>query len=90
MVDPAQIARGLTKAQRRWVMASEPGGWGRDDTAVGVPIRGAQFRVARALERLRIGEHTFGSDFEDLYFNNQYGLAVRAELEKMYKEVRDV
>ena len=79
-MDVEKIAEGLTKAQRAMVLASAPGGWGHDDTAIGVPLRGPQYRTARALERLKIGEHTFGSDFEDLYFNNQNGLAVRAYL----------
>lgn len=85
MTTPEQIAAvagKLTKAQRELVLASKRGGWGRDDTACGVPIRGQQYRVARALERLGLGDHSFGSEIEDLYFNNQLGLAVRDHLKK--------
>jgi hypothetical protein len=80
--DIAQIARGLTKAQRRLILASERGGWGRDDTATGVPLKGPQFQTARSLERLRLGDYSYGSCFEDLYFNNQTGLAVRDYLKE--------
>jgi len=80
MTDLDKLAKSLTKAQRKMVLASEPGGWGRDDTACGVPLKGSGFATARALERKRIGEYTFGSNFEDLYFNNQTGLALRNHL----------
>lgn len=78
MTNPADIARALSEAQRRLVIASEPGGYGRDDCATGVEIRGAQYRTARSLERIGVGVYTYGSDFSDLYFNtDDLGLAVR-------------
>ncbi len=80
MTDLDKLAKSLTKAQREMVLASEPGGWGCDDTVCGVPLNGPGFATARALERKGIGEHTFGSEFEDLYFNNQTGLALRNHL----------
>ena len=82
MTEAEEIAKGLTEAQRKMVLASEPGGWGRSDTAIGVPLRGLQFRTARSLEKMRLGEYSFGSCFEDLYFNNQLGLSVRAVLQE--------
>lgn len=80
---PADLARSLSEAQRKLVLASEPGGWGRDDCATGVPISGTQYRTAKVLERLGIGTFSHGSPFGDLYFNTHaLGLAVRAELQK--------
>ena len=79
---PEHIARGLSKAQKTMVIESEPGGFGRNDTACGVPLHGARFRVAASLENKGLGEYSFGSSFEDLYFNNQRGLAVRAILKE--------
>lgn len=78
---PEQIAKGRTKAQRAMLVASEPGAWGNDELAIGVEIRGAQYRTARTLEKLGLGDHTHGSPFGDLYFNNSLGLEVRAILE---------
>lgn len=72
-----QIAAGLSEAQRRLVVASEPGGWGRDDCAIGVEIRGSQYRTAKSLEGLGLGTYTHGSPYGDLYFNTELGLAVR-------------
>lgn len=78
MANHADIARALSEAQRRLVIASEPGGYGRDDCATGVEIRGAQYRTARSLEKLGVGVYSYGSDFQDLYFNtDDLGLAVR-------------
>ena len=78
---PAQIAERLTEAQRRLVVASAPGGFGRDDCSTGVEIRGSQYRAARTLERLGVGTHTHGSIYGDLYFNTDpLGLAVRAHI----------
>lgn len=74
---PEQIAKGLSEPQKALVVASERGGFNRDDEACGVEISGPQCRTARSLERLGIGEYTFGDCFSDLYFNNQMGLAVR-------------
>jgi len=65
------------------VLASEPGGFGRDDCAIGVQICGAEYRTARSLERLGVGTYSHGSPFGDLYFNtDDLGLAVRAQLER--------
>ena len=75
-----RIAAGLTEAQRRLVLASEPGGWGRDDEAIGVEIRGPQYRAARTLGRLGVGTFSHGSPYGDLYFNTPLGLEVRAHL----------
>lgn len=77
---PDQIARKLSPAQRSLVLESKPGGWGRDDTAIGVPIRGSQYRTAGVLQRLGVGDYTHGSPFGDLYFNDDLGLQVRALL----------
>lgn len=78
----ARVAAKLTKAQRTLVLASEPGGWGRDDCAIGVEISGAQYRTAKALEKLGVGTYSHGSPYGDLYFNTDgLGLAVRAHLE---------
>lgn len=83
MDDIAEIAGKLSEAQRALVLASEPGGWGRDDTAVGVDLVGARYwNTARALERKVLGDIEEQPDFypSGLYFNNQLGLAVRAHL----------
>jgi hypothetical protein len=83
MKDEAErIAAGLTEAQKRLVLASEPGGFGRDDCATGVEIRGAQYRAAKALDDLGVGTYTHGSPYGDLYFNTDgLGLAVRRVLQ---------
>ena len=75
--DPSTIASRLSEAQRKLVMASEPGGWGRDDCACGVEIRGPQYRAAKELARPGLGSYTHGSPYGDLYFNTSLGLAVR-------------
>jgi hypothetical protein len=73
----------LTKAQRRLVLASEPGAFGREDRAYGVEISGAQYRTAAALERMGVGTYTHGASCGDLYFNtDDLGLAVRALLQE--------
>lgn len=78
---PKQIAARLTEAQRKLVIASEPGGWGRDDMSIGAEIRGAQYRTAKSLEALGVGTYSHGDPYGDLYFNtNDLGLAVRAIL----------
>jgi len=76
----AEIAGKLTGPQRRMLLASEPGGWGRDDTATGVEIRGADYRVAASLEAKGLGDYGHGSPYGDLYFNNADGLAIRSYL----------
>ena len=80
---PDSLTRGLSPAQRRMVLDSKPGGWGRDDTAIGVEIRGSGYRVARALHAKGLGDYTHGSPYGDLYFNNADGLAVREALKGM-------
>ncbi len=80
-----QIAAGLTEAQRALVIESEPGGWGRDDTACGAELIGAgKWAAARALSRKRLGDvvEDFGMYPPGLYFNTQLGLAVRESLRK--------
>lgn len=81
---PEQIAEGLSEAQRRLVLASEPGGFGLPDCSTGVEIRGAQYRTAKSLNRMGVGTYTHGSPYGDLYFNTDaLGLSVRRALEKM-------
>jgi hypothetical protein len=71
----------LTPAQQRMVIASEP-----DDITgeegCGVELKGSDYRVARALWSLGLGDYSYGSPISDLYFNNAEGLAVRSELLK--------
>jgi hypothetical protein len=81
-VDIASLVKGLTEAQRKLILESEPGGFGRHDCSIGTPIRGAQYRTAKSLEQLGIGTYTHGSPFGDLYFNtDDLGLVVRAHIE---------
>lgn len=76
---PAQIAAGLSEAQRKMVLASGPDDiTGRE--GFGVEIRGSDYRVARVLRTLGIGGYTHGSPYFDMYWNNAEGLAVRAIL----------
>lgn len=79
--DVAEIARGLPKAQRVLVLASEP-----DDidgkSGCGVEIRGPQYKVARSLEAIGLGSFTYGSPYFDMYWNFALGLAVRAAITK--------
>lgn len=78
MTNPREIAEGLSEAQKRLVLKSEPGGFGREDCSIGVPISGAQYRSAKALERLGVGTYSYGSEYGDLYFNtDDIGLQVR-------------
>lgn len=80
MTDPHQIARSLTEAQRKLVLASEP-----DDITgnegCGVDIRGAQYRVAGSLCDKGLGGYTHGHSIADMYWNYSTGLAVRAIIE---------
>lgn len=77
----AEIAEGLTEAQRKLVIASEPGGFGMHDRSIGVEIRGSQYRSAKVLERLGIGFYSHGDSYGDLYFNtDDLGLAVRSHI----------
>jgi hypothetical protein len=83
MTDAEKIAASLTKAQRRLVLASAPGGWGSDDCSTGVEIHGSDYRVAKKLHKLGIGSYTHGSPYGDLYFNTDtLGLAVRSILQQ--------
>lgn len=79
-----EIAKGLSEAQRRMVLGSEPGGWGRDDCACGVELTtGAHYAVARALRRKGLGDHDGPGGFlPGLYFNNDSGLRVRTILQE--------
>jgi len=75
-----EIAASLTSEQRALVLASDP-----DDitgrSGSGVPIRGAMYRTAKVLEwKHGLGTYSYGSSFEDLYFNNSLGLAVRTAI----------
>lgn len=79
---PTEIASRLTEAQMALIMASEPGGWGREDCACGAEIRGSQYRTAQVLERLEIGSYTHGAPYGDLYFNTSLGLEVRSLLQE--------
>lgn len=75
----ARIAAGLSDAQRRMVMASEP-----DDLTglegIGVDLRGSAYRTARALDGMGLGSYTHGSFIADMYWSKPLGLAVRAHL----------
>lgn len=78
-----RLAKGLTKAQRVLVIASEP-----DDidgkSGCGIEIRGPQYRVARSLEAIGLGSFTHGSPFYDMYWNFAKGLAVRDIIRSEY------
>ena len=89
MTDIKAIAEGLTEAQRRMVLASEPGGFGCDDCSTGVEIRGSQYRTAMALQRRGLGTYSHGSSCGDIYFNTDgLGLAVRAYLKEQSHDAR--
>lgn len=82
MTNPTQIERiaaSLTEAQRRLVMASGP-----DDITgeegLGVEIKGAEYRVARKLFALGMGNYSHGSPYSDMYYNFPLGLALRSYL----------
>lgn len=66
----------LTPPQKRLLLESGP-----DDITGeeghGVEIRGADYRVAKALEAKGLGTYTHGSPYGDLYFNNAEGLNLR-------------
>lgn len=79
MTDIAKIAAGLSEAQRRLVLASKP-----DDITgqegCGIDISGSRYRTARSLQALGVGNYTHGAPIADMYWNNPFGLAVRAHL----------
>lgn len=80
-----ELAEGLSEAQRRMVLESHPGGWGRDDTACGAELIGAAgWSTARALVRRKLGDiaEDYGMWPPGLYFNNQTGLAVRQYIQE--------
>ncbi|MET4683720.1 hypothetical protein [Brevundimonas faecalis] len=71
----------LTDRQRTMIAASEPSD--RDRTVgAGVELQsGADYAVARSLERRELGDvEGPGGSFSGLYFNNAEGLAVRNEI----------
>jgi len=83
MDDIAKIAAGLSEAQRRLVLASEPGAFGRDDTSCGAEVwTGGEHMAALALERKGVGNLCrYAHGMCSLYFNtNTTGLAVRTYL----------
>lgn len=71
----------LTDPQRAMLIASEPSDRDRDEGA-GVELRtGADYAVAKALERRQLGDvEGPGGPLPGLYFNNVDGLALRREL----------
>lgn len=69
----------LTPAQERLVIASDPDDITGEEGS-GVPIRGSDYRVARALYALGLGTYSHGSPYGDLYFNRAAGLEVRRSL----------
>jgi len=70
----------LTPAQQRVVIASEPGDRDPENSGVGIELRGSNYRVAKALSELGLGQYTHGSPVGDLYHNNKDGLALRRNL----------
>lgn len=66
------------------VLASEPGGWDRDDTACGAELHtGPDYQVARSLVRKGLGDIVIdGAGYpRGLYFNNSaLGLALRQHI----------
>lgn len=87
---PDEIAKGLTKAQRVLVLASEGGAFGYPNRAYGTPVEGAKHRTALTLDRLGLGVYAYSDCFESLYFNNETGLAVRAILEAQQNDRPDI
>lgn len=84
MTDPAEIARGLTKAQRALLAASGPDDIsGREGAGVDL-FTGADYAVAKALERKGLGkrEGPGGFRYAGMYWNNWLGLAVRQHLKE--------
>ena len=79
MSNEAKIAASLSEAQKRLVITSGP-----DDITgkegLGVDIRGAQYRTAKSLTALGLGDYTHGSPW-DMYWNRPLGLAVKVYLE---------
>ena len=71
----------LTKAQRRMLLASDPDDRTGDE-GVGVELRtGADYAVAKSLERLGLGfREGPGGSLPGMYWNNDCGLALRAAL----------
>jgi hypothetical protein len=71
----------LTVRQRAMVLESEPSDLDRD-TGAGVELKtGADYAVARSLERKGLGDvEGPGGPLCGLYFNNEDGLALRREL----------
>jgi len=76
-----RIAAGLTPAQRRLVLASDPDDI-TDLQGCGVDIKGATYRTAAALKKAGLGSFTHGSSLWDMYWNLPLGLAVRKVLER--------
>lgn len=84
MTDPHTIARSLSPSQKKMVIASGP-----DDITgeegCGVDLcTGADYAIAKALERKGIGhrEGPGGFRYAGMYWNNETGLAVRAIIEE--------
>lgn len=75
-MDAETVAKGLSAAQRKMVIASEP-----DDITgeegCGVELRGSGYRVAKSLAALGVGNYTHGSSSFDMYWNYSKGLDVR-------------
>ena len=73
--------RGFTPAQRRMIIASDPDDRTGDE-GVGVELRsGADYAVAKSLERLGLGSREGpGGTLCGLYWNNAEGLAYRRDL----------
>lgn len=73
--DIAKIADGLSEAQRKICLASEPGGYGMDNRSIGVELIGVgMISAARALERKGLGYvDEGGGGFAWLYFNKDWG-----------------
>jgi len=87
MTTPAEIARSLTDAQRRMVLESGPDDMTGEE-GCGVDLfSGADYAVAKALERKGIGhrEGPGGFRYAGLFWCNETGLQVRQILQEQLK-----
>lgn len=81
MVDEGDLFFGLSQAQRRILLASEPDDRTGDE-GCGIELRtGADYAAAKALKRKGLGEQTGpGGSLPGMYWNNELGLALRMQI----------
>lgn len=83
VTDAAAIAEGMSEAQKRMLVMSEPDDiTGREGCGVEL-CSGAAYSIAKALTRKGLGDHDGPGGFlPGMYWSNGFGLAVRKILQE--------